>query len=141
MRPGELVVIQRGIKFKVRKTTGSVAHYQPNRSCRSASRTDLLADVSIRAAPLLNARNLNRYSDILDVFGSHFELPDLGPLGTHGLANTRDFESPVASFDIDQSPWESECNPLSFFRILRSLISLRSCLQVSKDGRRRAGPC
>ena len=45
-------------------------------------------------------------SDILEIFGSHFDLPDLGPLGTHGLANPRDFESPVASFDIDQSPWE-----------------------------------
>ena len=117
VRPGELVVIQRGIKFKVCKTAGSVARYQLNLSCRSASRTDLLADVSIRAAPLLNARNSNRYLDILEIFGSHFELPDLGPLGTHGLANTRDFESPVASFDIDQSPWESESSPLSFFRI------------------------
>ena len=44
--------------------------------------------------------------DIQEIYGSHFELPELGPLGTHGLANARDFESPVASFDIDQSPWE-----------------------------------
>ncbi|KAH9945385.1 homogentisate 1,2-dioxygenase [Epithele typhae] len=70
VRPGELVVVQRGIKFKVGLPDGPVRGY------------------------------------ILEVFGSHFELPDLGPLGTHGLANPRDFESPVASFDIDQSAWE-----------------------------------
>ena len=35
-----------------------------------------------------------------------YELPELGPLGANGLANPRDFEHPVASFDIDQAPWE-----------------------------------
>lgn len=45
-------------------------------------------------------------SDIQEIYGSHFELPSLGPLGASGLANARDFEFPVASFDIDQSPWE-----------------------------------
>lgn len=49
--------------------------------------------------------------DIQEIFGSHYELPELGPLGANGLANPRDFESPVASFDIDQSPWESEFVP------------------------------
>lgn len=58
--------------------------------------------------------------DILEIFGSHFELPELGPLGTHGLANVRDFESPVASFDIDQSPWESELH-----------IHIASCTYIS----------
>jgi len=46
--------------------------------------------------------------DIQEIFGAHYILPELGPLGGHGLANPRDFEHPVASFDIDQSPWESE---------------------------------
>lgn len=36
---------------------------------------------------------------ILEVFNGHFELPDLGPIGANGLANPRDFESPVASFE------------------------------------------
>ena len=44
--------------------------------------------------------------DIQEIYGSHYELPSLGPLGANGLANARDFEHPVASFDIDQSPWE-----------------------------------
>ncbi len=47
------------------------------------------------------------FTDIQEIFGSQFELPELGPLGSHGLANPRDFESPVASFEVDQSPWES----------------------------------
>jgi hypothetical protein len=49
------------------------------------------------------------YADIQEIFSSQFELPELGPLGSHGLANPRDFESPVASFDVDQSPWKSKC--------------------------------
>nr|ADD38942.1 Homogentisate 1,2-dioxygenase [Lepeophtheirus salmonis] len=34
---------------------------------------------------------------ILEVYGSHFELPDLGPIGANGLANPRDFLCPVAA--------------------------------------------
>lgn len=44
--------------------------------------------------------------DVQEIFGSHYELPELGPLGANGLANARDFEYPMASFDLDQSPWE-----------------------------------
>lgn len=36
---------------------------------------------------------------ILEVFGSHFQLPDLGPIGANGLANPRDFLCPVAWFE------------------------------------------
>jgi len=70
VRSGELLVIQRGMKFKVLLPDGPSRGY------------------------------------IQEIFGSHYELPELGPLGGHGLANARDFESPVASFDIDQSPWQ-----------------------------------
>ena len=49
------------------------------------------------------------HTDIQEIFGSHYELPELGPLGANGLANVRDFEHPVACFEIDQSQWESEC--------------------------------
>lgn len=62
------------------------------------------------------------HTDIQEIFGSQFELPELGPLGTHGLANPRDFESPVASFDVDQSPWKSAYSSLmkqnAFFDIV-----------------------
>ncbi|CAD6199582.1 unnamed protein product [Caenorhabditis auriculariae] len=39
---------------------------------------------------------------VLEVFGTHFVLPDLGPIGANGLANARDFQTPVAWFeDLD----------------------------------------
>ncbi|CAG9863356.1 unnamed protein product [Phyllotreta striolata] len=39
---------------------------------------------------------------ILEVFGRHFELPDLGPIGANGLANPRDFLAPAAHYeDVD----------------------------------------
>lgn len=44
--------------------------------------------------------------DIQEIYGSQYELPELGPLGASGLAQPREFEYPVASFDIDQSPWD-----------------------------------
>ncbi|KAJ1980444.1 hypothetical protein H4R34_002451 [Dimargaris verticillata] len=36
---------------------------------------------------------------ILEVFKGHFDLPDLGPIGANGLANPRDFQTPVAAYD------------------------------------------
>jgi len=70
VRSGELLVIQRGMKFKVILPDGPSRGY------------------------------------IQEIYGSHYQLPELGPLGGYGLANVRDFETPVASFDIDQSPWQ-----------------------------------
>ncbi|KAL1494654.1 hypothetical protein ABEB36_010222 [Hypothenemus hampei] len=37
---------------------------------------------------------------ILEVFGRHFSLPDLGPIGANGLANPRDFLIPVAWYEV-----------------------------------------
>ncbi|KAJ2007262.1 hypothetical protein GGI04_001586 [Coemansia thaxteri] len=36
---------------------------------------------------------------ILEVYDGHFELPDLGPIGANGLANPRDFQTPVARYE------------------------------------------
>ncbi|GLD96507.1 hypothetical protein PINS_up005190 [Pythium insidiosum] len=36
---------------------------------------------------------------ICEVFNRHFILPDLGPIGSNGLANPRDFEHPVAWYE------------------------------------------
>lgn len=38
--------------------------------------------------------------------GAPFRLPDLGPIGSNGLANPRDFESPVAWFEDRDEPFE-----------------------------------
>ena len=36
---------------------------------------------------------------VLEIFKSHFVLPDLGPIGSNGLANPRDFQTPVAAYE------------------------------------------
>jgi homogentisate 1,2-dioxygenase len=36
---------------------------------------------------------------ICENYGATFRLPDLGPIGANGLANTRDFKTPVAAFE------------------------------------------
>ncbi|PBL04157.1 homogentisate 1,2-dioxygenase [Armillaria gallica] len=72
VRPGELMVIQKGMKFKVSLPDGPSGGY------------------------------------VQEIFGSHFELPDLGPIGGHGMANPRDFEVPLASFEIDETRWEGK---------------------------------
>ncbi|KIW04855.1 homogentisate 1,2-dioxygenase [Verruconis gallopava] len=71
VRPGELVVIQAGLRFRVSLPDGPSRGY------------------------------------IQEIFGAHYELPELGPVGSNGLALPRDFEMPVASFDIDHNyGWE-----------------------------------
>ena len=97
VRPGELVVIQRGMRFRVTLPDG------PVRGCKTH-----------QEYPGFACFNESKYvhTDIQEIFGSQFELPELGPLGSHGLANPRDFESPVASFDVDQAPWKSACSSL-----------------------------
>lgn len=37
-------------------------------------------------------------------YGAAFRLPDLGPIGTNGLANTRDFLAPVAAYEDSDEP-------------------------------------
>ncbi|CAH1996153.1 unnamed protein product [Acanthoscelides obtectus] len=43
---------------------------------------------------------------ILEVFGRHFTIPDLGPIGANGLANPRDFQTPVARYEDTQETYE-----------------------------------
>ena len=61
--PGEIVVIQRGIKFRVELLDGQARGY------------------------------------ICENFGGLLRPPDLGPIGANGLANARDFLTPVASYE------------------------------------------
>ncbi|WP_332654741.1 homogentisate 1,2-dioxygenase [Brevundimonas sp.] len=69
-RPGEVVVIPRGVRFKV-ECDGPIRGY------------------------------------VCENYGAIFRLPDLGPIGANGLANPRDFETPVAAFeDVDR---QTEC--------------------------------
>ena len=61
--PGEIVVIQRGIKFRVELLEKQARGY------------------------------------ICENYGAMFRLPDLGPIGANGLANARDFLTPVAGYE------------------------------------------
>jgi homogentisate 1,2-dioxygenase len=44
---------------------------------------------------------------VLELFEQgHFELPELGPIGSNGLANAADFQCPVASYEDDEGKGE-----------------------------------
>ena len=43
---------------------------------------------------------------IAEVFKGHFLIPDLGPIGSNGLANERDFEVPVAAYEDSTAKWK-----------------------------------
>ncbi|MGK6320722.1 homogentisate 1,2-dioxygenase [Sphingomonas sp. DT-204] len=43
---------------------------------------------------------------VCENYGALFRLPDLGPIGANGLANPRDFETPVAWFEDSDEPYE-----------------------------------
>ena len=36
----------------------------------------------------------------LELYQGHFRLPDLGPIGSNGLANVADFQAPVAAYEM-----------------------------------------
>ncbi len=38
--------------------------------------------------------------------GAHFRLPELGPIGSNGLANPRDFVAPQAAMEPEKEPYE-----------------------------------
>ncbi len=43
---------------------------------------------------------------VCENFGAHLRLPDLGPIGSNGLANARDFLFPVAAYEEDEGEFE-----------------------------------
>ncbi|KAI9670669.1 MAG: Intermediate filament protein [Alyxoria varia] len=70
VRPNEICVVPRGIRYRVTLPDGPVRGY------------------------------------VLELYQGHFQLPELGPIGSNGLANARDFQVPVAAFDEDtDSTW------------------------------------
>jgi homogentisate 1,2-dioxygenase len=44
---------------------------------------------------------------VCENYGAHFRLPELGPIGSNGLANARDFKTPVAAFEEATTPNEA----------------------------------
>lgn len=69
-KPGEIVLLPRGLAFSVKVQGPSRAYVCENH-------------------------------------GAHFRLPELGPIGSNGLANPRDFIAPAAAFETPQDrPYE-----------------------------------
>jgi len=64
-RPNEIIVIPRGIRYRVTLPNGPVRGY------------------------------------ILELYQGHFQLPELGPIGSNCLANARDFQAPIAAYEDD----------------------------------------
>ena len=50
---------------------------------------------------------------ICELYEGHFQLPELGPIGSNCLANARDFQAPIAFFEDEEEP--SEYHILSKF--------------------------
>jgi homogentisate 1,2-dioxygenase len=73
IKPGEIAVVPRGVKFKV-EISGAVRGY------------------------------------LCENYGAPFRLPELGPIGSQGLAQPRDFLAPVAAFED-----KGECQVIAKF--------------------------
>jgi len=43
---------------------------------------------------------------VCENYGAHFRLPELGPIGSNGLANPRDFQAPIAHFEKSEGAYE-----------------------------------
>lgn len=67
--PGQIVLVPRGIVFKVAVSGPSRLYVAEN-------------------------------------YGAPFRLPELGPIGSNGLANPRDFQAPVAAFEDEAGGYE-----------------------------------
>ena len=70
VKPGEIVLVPRGIVFKVALPDGPSRGY------------------------------------VCENYGAMFRLPELGPIGSNGLANARDFQAPVAAYETDAGGYE-----------------------------------
>ena len=70
VEPGQICVVQRGIRFRVELPDGSARGY------------------------------------VCENYGALFRLPDLGLIGANGLANPRDFLTPVAAYDDREGHFE-----------------------------------
>lgn len=68
--PQEIVVIPRGVRFRLELPEGHARGY------------------------------------VCENYGANFRLPDLGPIGSNGLANPRDFLTPIAAYEDIDGPHE-----------------------------------
>jgi len=62
----------------------------------------------------LNSNDPPTRGYVLEIFKGHFELPELGPIGSNGLANTRDFLHPSA-WCVPKQDYQTNCTILNKF--------------------------
>jgi homogentisate 1,2-dioxygenase len=98
--PGEICVIPRGVVFAVNISSNA------NVNCHH----DVNMGEGIDQEDVAFARGY-----VLEIFRGHFQLPELGPLGSNGLANARDFLHPVAYYESDESIATKSCNIVNKF--------------------------
>ena len=94
--PGEVAVIPRGLKFRVEIADVSSPHVSKGSGGEGVSIANVQASDTSAVAR----------GYICENYGAHFKLPDLGPIGANGLANPRDFETPVAWFEDREGAFE-----------------------------------
>jgi homogentisate 1,2-dioxygenase len=98
--PGEVCCLPRGLKFRVDIGARTLLSASPPAAkAIDAPSTSSASDARMRTgvSALQPARGY-----ICENYGQQFRLPDLGPIGANGLANARDFETPVAWYeDVD----------------------------------------
>ena len=92
--PGEVCCLPRGLKFRVELAE------PPASAGGKLPETGPTGSDSTSSPPAHAGGSARGY--ICENYGAQFRLPDLGPIGANGLANPRDFETPVAWYeDVD----------------------------------------
>ncbi|MGH9946632.1 MAG: homogentisate 1,2-dioxygenase [Pyrinomonadaceae bacterium] len=103
--PGEVCCLPRGLKFKVEVGARTLLSASPPaaknevKGSTASSASDARMRTGVSALP--QARGY-----ICENYGQQFRLPDLGPIGANGLANSRDFETPVAWYEDKDGEFE-----------------------------------
>ncbi|KAL8154573.1 hypothetical protein AgCh_000081 [Apium graveolens] len=89
------VVILFGKAFELFKLEGGESGYAANKSMQNSAFCN--ADGDFLLVPQQGNGPLRGY--VAEIFGTHFQLPDLGPIGSNGLVGPRDFLVPTAWFE------------------------------------------
>jgi homogentisate 1,2-dioxygenase len=84
---GDMLIVPQLGAITVRTEFGTM-HVRPNEIC--------VVQHGIRFAVLVEGSSRGY---VLEIWGTHFKLPSLGPIGANGLANPRDFLTPVAAYE------------------------------------------
>ena len=89
---GELLIVPRAGRLRLATEMGAI-------TCGPLHAVVIPRGVRFRVELLDGAAS----GYVCENYGALFRLPELGPIGSNGLANPRDFETPVAAFeDLDQ---------------------------------------